>query len=172
MIQDGAVSWLLYDSTIVTFMVIIAIIVAVYKMKISRLNKMCDCLEEANDSLKKCVEDAGRVICKQDNAIRQMTNLDSKENCHDVPHVIEAIYDQEKRDSMVNQNGWNLYLVKRSDGAPSIGMLDLHSALVVSDSSEKVIEILKDDVSFVDDGWWDVVPVYLNDSSAGIIMST
>lgn len=160
-------------TTCVLSVTIICIIIWTFK-SIRRSNAIQDALEEMNDIMQRGIDDATAVIRAQDDVIRRLTlreNEDLSPDDDNVIHVLEAINCQKKRDATINQDGWNLYLVKRNENAPPVNTFDLHCVLVVATTPEQVITILKRNVLFTDDEWWDIIPVYLNSHNAGIVMS-
>ena len=158
----------------VVLMIIIAIISWRLKKYVKNLNEVQNCLETSNDLMKQCIEDSTAIIKKQDDEIRRLNGEEVTESSNSVAYsdVIRAVENEKVRDSKQNKDGWQIYLVKRSVDAPPLpSIYDLQSAIVIANSPSDAIDILRNEAVFTDDEWWEVVPIYLNDSTRGIVMS-
>ena len=146
-----------------------------FKKYVHQTNEIQDCLESVNELMKQCISDSGDIIKRQSEEIKQLKGeeIDNTSNvkCGKDAQISSIITDEKKKLNLRNQEGWNIFLVRRNASAPPLSLYDMQSAIVIAQTYSEVIDILKENDSFVDDEWWDIVQIFVNESTRGVVLS-
>lgn len=119
-----------------------------------KLRELCDYLEKSNDILKTAVDKSIYVIKKQDNMIQ---------GCHTEEPI--------KADFSGEEGSCGLFMIRRSENAPSLDMNSINTLFVVARNGEHALSIAKANENFVSDEWWEVINIPINEDNCKIIMT-